>query len=79
MHQLVIDGRLAPNDAQGGYTEQTLSLVDACSIAGKASASYNCMSPSNVHGANRFNRKERMLELFVGQHDMHHYIGTVWI
>lgn len=70
----MIDGRLASNDAQGGYTEQTVSLVDTCSIAGEASESYNCMSPSNVHGANRFNRNERMLELFVGKHDMNQYI-----
>lgn len=46
--QLVIDGRLASNNAEGTYTDQTVSLVDACSIADKTSDLFNCMSPRHV-------------------------------
>ena len=46
--QLVVDGRLASNNNQGTYIQQTVSMVDTCSIAGEASDAYNCMTPRHV-------------------------------
>jgi len=46
--ELVVDGRLASNNNQGTYTQQTVSMVDTCSIAGEASDAYNCMTPRHV-------------------------------
>jgi len=71
--QLVRDGRLSPNDGNG-YTEQQIHLTDACNIGGSSTAEISCMTPSNVHGANRFNRAERMLEIVVAAHDARSFI-----
>ena len=67
--QLVRDGRLSPNDAQGGYTDQHVHLTQPCNIGGSSADVIKCMTPSNVHGANRFNRAEQMLEIVVSGHD----------
>jgi cysteine-rich repeat protein len=72
--QLVRDGRLSPNDAQGGYTDQHVSLTQPCNIGGSSADVIKCMTPSNVHGANRFNRAEQMLEIVVAAHDPSSYI-----
>ena len=72
--QLVLDGRLSPNNDQGGYTPQTLSLIDACSIGDVESAIWKCSSASNEHGANCFNRNTGMLELVVGSHALEEFI-----
>ena len=50
--QLVLDGRLAPNNADGGYTRQLVDLN----------------SPCNDHGANTFDREQNMLEILVAGH-----------
>ena len=34
--QLVRDGRLSPNNGQGGYTDQHIHLTDACNIGGSS-------------------------------------------
>jgi cysteine-rich repeat protein len=72
--QLVRDGRLSPNDAQGGYTDQHVHLTQPCNIGGSSADVIKCMTPSNVHGANRFNRAEQMLEIVVAAHDPSSYI-----
>ena len=72
--QLFLDGRLAANNDDGTYTEQTLSLEHACSIGHVPSAAWKCSSASNVHGANRFDRSTGMLELLVHGHSTHEYI-----
>ena len=72
--QLVRDGRLSPNNDQGGYSDQHIHLTDACSIGGSSADTIKCMTPSNVHGANRFNRAESMLEVVVAAHDSSSFI-----
>ena len=66
--QLVLDGRLSANNAAGGYTQQVVHLTDACNIGGASEDSFKCMTPSNVHGANRFDRAESMLEIVLAGH-----------
>jgi cysteine-rich repeat protein len=72
--QLVRDGRLSPNDAQGGYTDQHINLTQPCNIGGSSADVVKCMTPSNVHGANRFNRAEQMLEIVVAAHNPSSFI-----
>jgi cysteine-rich repeat protein len=72
--QLVRDGHLSPNDAQGGYTDQHIDLTQPCNIGGLSADVIKCMTPSNEHGANRFNRAEQMLEIVVAAHDPSSYI-----
>jgi cysteine-rich repeat protein len=72
--QLVRDGRLSPNNALGGYIDQHIHLTQPCNIGGSSVDVIKCMTPSNVHGANRFNRAEQMLEIVVAGHDPSSYI-----
>ena len=72
--QLVRDGRLSPNNGQGGYTHQHVHLTAECNIGGSSVDVIMCMTPSNVHGANRFDRAEGMLEVVVAAHDSSSFI-----
>ncbi len=72
--QLVIDGKLSSNNAAGGYTDQHVHLEDSCNIGAMTAASFKCMTPSNVHGSNRFDRSEGMLEIVVAAHDPDSFI-----
>jgi hypothetical protein len=72
--QLVIDGKLSGNNAAGGYTDQHVHLEDSCNIGTVTAAKFKCMTPSNVHGSNRFDRSEGMLEIVVAAHDPDSFI-----
>ena len=73
--QLVRDGRMSPNSESGtGYTDQFVDLLVACNLGGTSRSTSMCMTPSNVHGANRFNRAENMLEIVIAGHDVDGFI-----
>ena len=72
--QLVRDGRLSLNNVAGGYTQQLVDVTHICNIGGTAEEAYKCMSPSNTHGSNRFNRDEGMLEIVVARHSSENFI-----
>lgn len=67
--QLVRDGTRLANDGAGGYTDQELDLNCACKIGDVCKqeewngGSQFCDTPSNSHGANRWNRGKSTLEI----------------
>jgi cysteine-rich repeat protein len=74
--QLVRDGKLSPNNADGGYTNQLVDLKNACNLGGTAhDAAVKCTTGhSNAHGANMFNRETRMLEVVIGGHALDEFL-----
>jgi len=71
---LVLNGRLSANNVAGGYTQQVVHLTDTCRIGGASEESSKCMTPSNTHGANWFNRAESLLEILLAAHEPHNFI-----
>ncbi len=67
---LVADGRLAGNGPGGTYNPQLLSLDCPCQLAsgGCSTSAVACDTPSNLHGANRYDRATGRLEVVVGSH-----------
>lgn len=77
--QLARSGRWAPNDGAGGYTDQLLSLDCSCLIGASDcravdASSADCQRRSDIHGANRWNRREGFLEIVMAGHGMGSYI-----
>jgi hypothetical protein len=68
--QLVAEGRLAGNGPGGTYDPQLLSLACPCQLAsgGCSTSAVACDMPSNLHGANRYDRATGRLEIVVGSH-----------
>ena len=72
--QLVRDGKWSPNDGAGGYIAQKPSLDCACLIGDQCKDAGSCGTPSNVHGANRFNRRTGMHEVLITGHGIDDYV-----
>mmetsp|Transcript_41983 Transcript_41983/g.98471 ORF Transcript_41983/g.98471 Transcript_41983/m.98471 type:complete len:1625 (+) Transcript_41983:1-4875(+) len=72
--QLVRDGKWTPNDGGSGYIAQLPSLTCPCQIGGVCRDALLCRTASNVHGANRWNRAEGLLEIVMSGHDIDKYI-----
>jgi cysteine-rich repeat protein len=73
--QLVIDGKWAPNTGSGGYAEQRLSLTCSCLLESVCSEEPGaCDTPSNQHGANRYDRQSGYLEMVLVGHGIDSFI-----
>ncbi len=62
---------------QGPSFVEDLNKLDCKSkahIGAMTAATFKCMTPSNVHGPNRFDRSEGMLEIVVAAHDPDSFI-----
>ena len=68
--QLAADGRLAGNGPGGAYDPQLLSLACPCQLitGGCSTSAAACDTPSNLHGANRYDKATGRLEIIIGSH-----------
>ena len=72
--QLFLDKKISSNNDEGGYTAQTVSVMDRCSIGGLPSDPALCMTDSNIHGANSFDRSSKMLDVLVSGHAKNRFV-----
>ncbi len=72
--QLVRDGKWAGSGPDGMYIEQYVSLECICALRSGCEDEKRCLTPSNEHGANRYDRSTGMLEILMSGHAVQDFI-----